>query len=245
MNIISIKPFRLFMLWILSCGSFLSANECCGKIELSPAYVHIDVLESNKTVHRMDLGAIKGDINWKFWGPLLIKPTILYGKGSDKDEAVQAGFGLGACIPFKEKWYFTPTIGVNWGWIKTGLEVEIPVPIPNPPPSAPPFIMMPFKLTEKFRSISPYILFEASYTIVKGWRIVGNIQYSYSRTHTIIKPFVHDKSHSQGFSYSAMIEHDLTQKISINAGAGYNLSLTKEKHGMRIWGIKLGIAYWF
>lgn len=193
----------------------------------------------------MDLGAIKGDVNWKFWEPLLIKPTVLYGKGRGKDEAVQAGFGLGACIPFKDKWYFTPTLGVNWGWIKTGFELDVPMPIADAPPNMPPFINVHLKLTEKFRSISPYVAFEASYTIVKGWRAVGNIQYSYSRTHTFIKPLVHDKSHSQGFSYSAMIEHDLNQKISINVGAAYNLSLTKEKHGMRIWGFKLGLAYWF
>ncbi len=238
---------RLWILMLLFLGTLnsLQAEECCGKAEISPAYIHIDVLESNKTVHRMDLGAIKGDVNWRFWGPLLVKPTFLYGKGRGKDEAIQAGAGLGLCLPFREKWYFTPTVGVNWGWIKTGLEVDIPVPIPNPPPSMPPFVLVPFKLTEKFRSISPYVSFEASYTITKGWRVVGCIQYSYSRTHTIIKPFVHDKSHSEGFSYSGMIEHDLNEKWSINIGAAYNLSLTKEKHGMRLWGCKLGIARWF
>jgi outer membrane scaffolding protein for murein synthesis (MipA/OmpV family) len=100
-------------------------------------------------------------------------------------------------------------------------------------------------LTEKFRSISPYLSIEGSYTFTKGWRVVGTIQYSYSRTHTIVKPLVDDKSHSEGFSYSAMIEHDLTQQWSVNLGGAYNLSLTKEKHGMRIWGFKLGIARWF
>ena len=133
----------------------------------------------------------------EFWGPLVVKPTFLYGKGRGKDEAVQAGVGLGVCLPVKEKWCFTPIVGVNWGWIKTRLELDIPVPIPNPPPDVPPFVIVPFKLTEKFRSISPYVSFEATYTITKGWRAVGCIQYSYSRTHTFIKPFVHDKSHSK------------------------------------------------
>ncbi len=231
----------LVLFCLIFASAPLMAYDYCGKAEISPAFVHIDVLESGKTVHRMDLGAIKCDANWNFWGPMLLKPTFLYGKGKSKDEAIQAGIGLAACFPFREKWYFTPGIGVNWGWIKTGLEVEAPVFVENLPEP----LLVKLKLTEKFRSISPYINFEASYTFVKGWRVVGNIQYSYSRTHTIIKPFVHDKSHSEGFSYSGMLEHDLNAHWSINAGGAYNLSLTKEKHGMRIWGFKLGLACWF
>lgn len=231
----------LVVLYSLCFAFPLMGYEYSGKAEISPAYIHIDVLESEKTVHRMDLAALKCDGNWKIWGPMLLKPTFLYGKGKGKDEAIQAGIGLGACIPYKEKWFFTPSIGVNWGWIKTGLEVDVPVMLEG---SFDPMVVH-MKLTEKFRSISPYLSFEASYTICKGWRVVGCVQYSYSRTHTIVKPFIHDKSHSEGFSYSGMVEHDLNEHWSINLGAAYNLSLTKEKHGMRIWGGKLGIAYWF
>ena len=127
-----------------------------------------------------------------------------------------------------------PLTGVNWGWLKTKLEIENPFnPLAN------------IDLTEKFRSISPYVAFEASYTFCPGWRVVGNIQYAWSRTHTTIEPFIKDTSHSEGFSYSGMIEYDLNPCWSVNLGALYNQSLTKEKHGLRGWGCKLGLAYWF
>jgi Protochlamydia outer membrane protein len=216
----------------------LYGNECCGKAEISAAYVHIDVLESGHTIHRMDLPAVKADLNWKIWSGLILKPTFIYGHGKHKDEILQAGTGIGFCYPVNSQFYLTPQVGFNYNLIKSSIDFE------NPFNS-----LIKFSISEKFQSYSPYVAFESSYTLCQGFRVVGTIQYAWSRTKTTLKPNLDPNfkkhSHSEGFTYSGMIEYDLNEHWSVNMGGAYNVSLTKEKHGMRIWGGKLGIAYWF
>lgn len=235
-----ISLYLLGYLFVLTCmlQAQLNGEECCGKVDLSPAYVHIDVLESNKTIHRMDLAAIKADLSWKIWSGFVVKPTILYGHGKNKDEVLQGGSGLGFCYPVNDQLYVTPLVGFNYGTIKTVLSFDNPY-----DPSSK------LKIDEKLRSFSPYVGVEVYYTICKGFRVGGTIQYAWSRTKTTIKPQLDPNfkrnSHSEGFTYSCLLEYDLNDHWSINTGAAYNLSLTKEKHGMRIWGGKVGISYWF
>ncbi len=70
-------------------------------------------------------------------------------------------------------------------------------------------------------------------------------QYVWSRTITRIKGFKDTKSSPKGSNYSVMIESDINEKWSVNLGAAYNTSLTKEKHGLRGYGVRWGFAYWF
>jgi len=53
------------------------------------------------------------------------------------------------------------------------------------------------------------------------------------------------KEHSSGSAFSAMIEQDLNKYWSVNLAGAYNNSMSKEKNGMRAYGVKLGIARWF
>lgn len=216
----------------------LNADECCGKVEVSAIYAHVDFLESNKTIHRMDVPGFKADLNWKVWSGFVLKPTFLYGHGNHKNEIMQAGAGIGFCWPVCSQLYITPIAGFNWARLKTTLDIDNPF-IPSTK----------LKLTEKFRSYSPYIAIEVSYTLCTCFRVVGNVQYSWSKTKTTLNPAIDpdfkENSHSEGFTYSGMAEYDLNDHWSINVGGAYNVSLTKEKHGLRIWGGKLGLAYWF
>ena len=40
-----------------------------------------------------------------------------------------------------------------------------------------------------------------------------------------------------------MIDYQLTEHWSVNASAGFNLMLSKEKHGIRAQGARLGLGY--
>lgn len=206
---------------------------CRGKIDVGPAYVHVDVLKSGKTDHRMDMPAFKAEVNYRFWKCLVIRPAFLYGRSSCRDEAITGGVGLGAFIPCNKQLAFMPVVGINMGYLRTCYDLEHPL-FPHP-----------VRVEEKFHSSTPYVALEVSWTFYPAWRLVANYQYSWSRTRTTIKPFVKDRSHSEGSCYSAMIEHDVNKNWSVNFGGLYNESLTKEKHGLRYYGFKLGVAYWF
>ena len=278
------------VLWLLSCltfTGFLGAQTCEPEYELAPcceaepacipkgkadigaAYVHIDILFSGHTVHKMDVAAIKGDLNYRVWSGLVVKPTFLFGGGRNDNEVATGGFGVGFTIPLSEvvsinpvlggfgckipcvNFSITPLVGCNWGYLRSTF--KYPHPMTDALGIAP-------RVRERFRSQSPYVGFEASWTFRPTWRVVFCYQYAWSRTHTQLrlagidpadlpiglkKEDTNSRSRTQGSNISGMIEHDLNDSWSVNLGAAYNNSLSKEKHGLRGWGVKLGVAYWF
>jgi hypothetical protein len=205
--------------------------EVCGKIDAGPTYVHIDVLESGKTIKRIDMGAIKGDSSILVWKGLCLKPFFLYGCQGNS-QVFSGGLGIGHYTPLNKKLSVTPSFGAVYTDFKTVIHLS---PIPD----------LRLHLKERFRSIAPYLSFEASYCFLPGWRLVALYQYAWSRTRTTIKNLGSDKSHSYGPNYGLMIEHDFNANWSISLGGAYNISLTKEKHGLRAYGARIGIAYWF
>ncbi len=206
------------------------AAECCGKIDLGPAYVHVDVLESNKTVKRLDMAAVRSDatlsiLKGQGW---VVKPFFIYAQG--RGELLSTGVGFGHCTPICDWLTVTPSAGCAYTYFTT--HVHLPL----------------FGLRhqrEKFQSASPYVALEATATLMKGLRLCGSFQYAWSRTYTRIEKFFRDTNSAEGPSYSAMLEYDLSDEWSLQLGGAYNISLSHEKHGLRAYGGKIGIARWF
>lgn len=233
--------FRLLSTRIFSTLLFLSTfalikpkihAEFNGKIDAGPAFLHVDVLEHGHTIKKINMPAIKTDGTFLIWNGTCIKPTLLYA-GRGNTQIISGGCGIGQYIPIGKKCSITPSIGCNFTQFKTTIH--------NYPVA--PGIFFDFK--ERFRSISPYAAIDASYCFTQGWRLVGCYQYVWSRTYTKIKGFDNTKSRPKGSNYALMVEHDLNDCWSINLGAAYNSSLTKEKHGLRGYGARLGLAFWF
>ena len=61
----------------------------------------------------------------------------------------------------------------------------------------------------------------------------------------VLGTIVNDKSHSDGPNYSLGIDYSLSKHWSVMLGFGYNITLSKEKHGIRGKGAKLGLSYYF
>ncbi|MBS4170608.1 hypothetical protein [Neochlamydia sp. AcF95] len=225
------KNLFLLLSFFLSIVTFpCLQGDCRGKIDVAPTFVHLDIVNFGNTVKTMDLPAIKIDANALVYKGLCIRPGFMY--GSNRGTLLTTGCGLGFTIPTK-RWCFTPAVGANYTQLKT----KIPLKISD------------FKLIakEKFRSWSPYISIEVFYRIAKGCRAGLMVQYAWSRSHTTIKSIGTDKSKSnaKGPSYALLIEKDLHEQWSLNLGFAYNISLTREKHGLRGYGMKAGLAYWF
>ena len=203
-------------------------GDCRGKFEVAPTFAHLDILNFGKTVKTMDLPAIKADGNILLYKGLCIRPGFMY--GSNRGSLLTTGCGLGFAIPYK-KWCFTPSVGVAYTQLKTHIPID--------------FFGFKLKVREKFHSWSPYISLEIFYRITKCWRTGIMVQYAWSRSKTTIENFGSDKSNAKGPNYAFLIERDLNEHWSINLGFAYNISLTREKHGIRGYGMKMGLAYWF
>ncbi len=230
-----IKNFLTAFIILLTTAVSTLQGETVGKVDVGPAFLHIDILEHNKTVKRMDIWAMRGDASYFLYKGLYIKPVILYGNGGAAKGGIFSGScGLGYCIPLSPKLIISPLVGVTYSHLWT--KINLPIPFP-------PFQLK--NIRENFKSWAPNVCLDVYYTFIPTWRICAGIQYSWSKTKTTLVHVGKFKSKSEGFAYSLMLEHDLSDVWSINIGAAYNLSLTKEKHGLRGSGIKAGITRWF
>ena len=249
----NLKTFFLGFLLIL--GSAVHAQietpdeTCCatdpyrkvnGRFDLSAAWVHIDMTDHGHTIHKMDLGGVRAELCYLIWKGLQIRPNVLYAHGRKEDRCINGGVSLGFSIPINECYWLTPLGGVTWGKIRTTIDF----PLINPTTHE--LVTIVPHVTEKFRSVSPYVGLEGSWKITPELRIVACYQYAWSRTHTKLNKGIGTyKNTSKGSNISGMIEYDLDCNWSVNIGGAYNASLTKEKLGVRAYGVKLGMGYWF
>jgi opacity protein-like surface antigen len=218
---------RLFI--ILACLSFSSLYGALhGKIDLGPTLMDIDILESGKTIETLHMKGVKGDLTLLVYQGFCIKPSFIWGRGHGQ---LAAGtVAIGYYLPLTEKLKILPNVGITWSYLYTRVDFEE---------------LNLFDLKERFRSDSPFIGMEICYSLTDKWTLMGVCQYAWSRTYTKIGALVSDKSHSCGPNYSLGVDYSLNEHWSVVFGVGYNITLSKEKHGIRGKGAKLGIAYYF
>lgn len=208
-------------------------GEIRGKFDLGATLMDVDVLESGKTVETLHMKGVKGDATVLVYQGLGLKAGFLWGRG---DGRLWAGtVGVGYYLPLTKKFKIFPNVGITWSYLRFGLDLEE---------------LQLFDLKERFRSDSPFIGMDFSYAITDKWTVVAVYQYAWSHTQTkirsdILGTIVNDKSHSDGPNYSLGVDYSLNKHWSIVFGAGYNITLSKEKHGLRGKGIKLGVVYYF
>ena len=202
-------------------------STCRGKIDVAPTYLKIDSVESGKTVDTHQMRGVRVGLDYFLWKALLFRGTGILAWGDARFQTYTAG--IGACLPYKQ-FYFTPSAGVTYSQFSADIdfpELELK------------------NLKQKFRSLGPYIGLDIQWCFISGWRIAGGFMWSWSHTHSSVKPLFKGKDNSRGPTWSALLEKDLSPKWSINIGAAYNRSLNHEKHGIKGQGVKLGLTYWF
>lgn len=220
--------FLFFITATLTITSSLLHAEIKGKVDVGFVYIDIDILESGKTIETLHTKGVRGDATVLLYQGFCIKPSFTWaqGKGTLTSGTIAAGYYIPICNSLK----ILPSVGITFSYLETRIDLE-------------PFNL--FNLKERFRSESPFLGLEVCYSITDRWTLMGVYQYGWSHTHTKIKPVVSSKSHSCGPNYSLGIEYTLSQNWAISLAGGYNIMLSKEKHGLRGKGAKLGIAYYF
>jgi hypothetical protein len=206
----------------------LSSFEVQGRVDVSGAIVDVDVLESGKTIETLHMKGVKADAIISFYKGMCIKPGIIF-VGNDGEFTILS-IGAGQYIPITKKITILPTVGVSWSFLHTTIDI--------------PEILL-FDAKERFHSISPFVSLEVSWQFAEKWYLHGLAQYAWSRTKTTIVHLLSQKSHSDGPNYGLGLEYSFNKSWSLTLGAGYNISLSHEKHGLRAKGLKLGVIRYF
>lgn len=199
-----------------------------GKVDLGPTLMSIDILKSGKTVETLHMKGVKGDATLLIYQGICIKPSFIWGQGHG--QLAGGTIAAGYYLPINKKLRILPNVGITYSYLKTRVDFEH---------------LNLFDLRERFRSESPFIGMEVCYSFTDRWTLMFIYQYAWSHTHTKIGSLVSEKSQTSGPNYSLGIDYSLNQHWSIVFGVGYNITLSKEKHGIRGKGAKLGIAYYF
>lgn len=223
-----IKMMLRFFLIILALSFSPVYGALKGKVDLGPALIDIDILESGKTIKTLHMKGVKGDATVLVYEGLCIKPGFIWARGHG--QLTSGTIAVGYYLPVMKKLRILPNVGITWSYLYTRVDFEE-------------FNL--FDLKERFRSSSPFIGMEFCYLLTDKWTLMAIYQYAWCRTHTKIDSLVSDKSHSCGPNYAIGIDYSVNQNWSVTFGVGYNITLSKEKHGLRGKGAKLGIAYYF
>ena len=201
-----------------------------GKIDIGPTYFELDFLKSGKTEKTNRMGGAKIDATLQIWRGVCLKGCALLGMDNHKGRLGSFSVGLAHYTPVTDRLTLTPQVGFIWGYIRGRTEIDM-LGLDN--------------VKEQFRTTSPYVALELCYKLTDKLLLNACYQYAWCHTHTKIGHIIDEKSHSCGPNYTLGLEYSIDCNWSINAGIGYNISLSKEKHGIRGKGAKIGVAYYF
>jgi hypothetical protein len=225
---------KSFILILATLLCFVEPNlfaECKGKVDLGVIALKVDMINSGKTTKSLNMVGIRGDAAILFYKGFCVKPVFIFGRDSGSGRLASGSIAFGHYVPLNKQICLLPSFGISASEIKSTLKYEN--------------FGMNFKHKEKFKAVSPLVGVDVVYSINDDWIITGVFQYAWARTHTHIEGLVRSKGRSQGSNLGLLVDYYLNKQWSINAGLGYNSSLSKEKHGSRILGGKVGLAYWF
>lgn len=225
---------------LLACVN-LSAH---GRVDAGPVYVHLDVLESGKTIDKLDMEGFRADGNFQIYSGFVLKPAfaIAGGRGDYYSGTLALGFyvPMGQLTPFLEGLCFLPHVG----WTGSRLKTHVDLPVPQVA------VVIPGVL-EIFRSSTEFVGLETTYQLLSNVSVSCSVIYGWSNTVTTLQKETtvlgnfrqKFPSSSKGWSYSAMVDYQFTQHWSVNIAGVYNLMLSKENHGIRATGVRLGLGY--
>lgn len=229
---------------LLACLN-LSAS---GRIDAGPVYVHLDVLEHGRTVTQLDMEGFRADGYFQIYSGFVFKPALMFAGGRGEYEAGTTALGfyvpMGDLTPCLDGLSFMPQAG----WTGSRLKTHINQPVPQLGITIP-------GVKEIFRSSTVFIGLEGSYQILSKVSLSGSVLYGWSNTRTTLTDEratlgrtqllegPAQRSSTKGFSYSAMVDYQFTEHWSVNLAGVWNLMLSKENHGIRGSGVRLGLGY--
>lgn len=210
-----------------------------GRAEIAPLYMHIDVIQDGQTNQRIDMYGTRTDATiLPFEGKGICLKPFYFGGWGNGSNLQSYGLGLGHYTPLNDRLTLIPLVGVGRSHLHTHLDV--------------PQLSL-YNLKERFRSYSFNIGTEVVYKLNKCLYFTLVYQYAWARTKTFIgtpaqfQAFVPPvtRGESAGSNFAVLLDYYIKECLAISAGYGQNNSLSKERHGLKGMGVKLGIAYLF
>lgn len=220
---------KLVVLLLVIAGSVCAS----GKIDFGPCWVDMQVLEHGKTKEHIEMTGGRLDATIQLFPgdnplqSLIAKPSLTWAEGDGN--FLSTGISLGIYTPITNKFTVTPVAGVTYNKLSTKVDYYG------------------FKLKQITSATTPFIGVDLCYCLNYQWVLSGSFQYGWAAGRTYIDGLfgknLFSKGESCGPTCSVMLDYYVTPEWSINAAWAYNYSLTKEKYGYKVKGLRLGLGY--
>ncbi|MCB1119562.1 MAG: hypothetical protein KDK65_06345, partial [Chlamydiia bacterium] len=196
------------------------------KGDVGPLTAWIDELDRGNTTDTRQIWGARGDGLFVLDNGFTTKANLWAGAGEGA-KIFQVAGAIGWSIPISPILCTCIFGGISYGYYTSDIT------------------LFDQKFDKDIRSVSPNFGCDVTVKLYEGLRATGSVQYAFATAWTKIPKLVDKVSHSEGPTYSVLIENDFNEYLSLNIAAAYNISLSKKKLGLRATGLKAGIAYWF
>lgn len=222
---------------ILIAPTLSYAYQIRGRADVSFLGMTISHLANNKTVNKSNIFGTRVDatiVPFEGYG-IAFKPMAAYATG--EGDLVQGGIQIAHYTPINDCITLVPGIGYTYSDFRS--KIKIPI---SPVDS--------LNIDQKVDSNVIFCACDVYYTINEQWMLTGVFQYGWARSHSkihsdVLEIYDVEKGSSDGPSIAGMVDYYITKSWSINGAVGYSKTLSKERHGLKAFGYKVGLGYLF
>lgn len=203
----------------------LAYAEMHGKIDGGIVGLNVTLLEHGHKVKTLSMIGISSNATILVCDGWCIKPKVVVASGDG--DLWNLGSGIGYFLPVSDYLNITPNVGVAYSSIETHRD------LPGLPDA-----------DEIYNAWNPWVGFDIGVNLTPVWTVSLMYQYAWSSCKTQIGPF-RSKTESRGSNYAVQTDYYFRNDWSVNLAVGSYDSQSKELHGTKTKGIRLGVGYFF
>jgi hypothetical protein len=216
-----------------------------GKLELGPAYMHIDMLSDGVIRNKLDLYGMQANASVIVWKGATFKLGGIYGRNDGQVNSLS--FAAGWTIPLEVygwKFYITPNGGYTIGYLRGNTDLDARfIPLNG------------IRVKQAFHNKTPFVGIDITSVISEKWTTTTVIQYGWTRSKVTwdnpavmgvsMIPANGQTTESRGFNLGSVVDYWVTENWSINLAVGTQHSRGKEKDATKAFGGRIGVGYYF
>ncbi len=223
---------------ILIAPTLSYAYQIRGRADVSFLGMSISHLIDNKTANKSNVYGSRVDatiVPFEGYG-IAFKPMALYATGDG--DLLQGGIQIAHYTPINDCITLVPGIGYTYSDLRSKIKIQLPN-------------VGPFTFNQKVDSNIIFCACDVYYKIDEQWMLTGVFQYGWARSHSKIHSMdvfgtnIVEEGSSDGPSFAGIVDYYITKSWSISTAVGYSKTLSKERHGLKALGYKVGLGYLF
>lgn len=201
-----------------------------GKLDVGIVQLDVDIVSFGQVTQNLKMRGVSGSGVFQLYKAWILKPGFALAEGDGSYYGANLATGL--YLPLNDQWAITPGIGGSWSQTHSLVDLTFPIPLTN--------------ANQDMNTLSSLLEVGVVWTPQPCLSFQGAVQWAWVQTKTSLPPILIDnKTESSGFNYLGQVEYFISERHSVNAGAAWYSSRSRESHGSDVLGVRLGTGFRF